>query len=346
MKGRGRSLIFTPHDESRTSIRCTPWDVLATSPDAQWPVNACSRIGVTAEVSRAENRGQARDFHGTSTFWVAVAALLVVAVPQAWVVLSPSLATRVAATLCAVSVFSAIFARVIEAQQRRLVTLAVTDPLTGLANRALLRGTLEQAIQQKHRRGAPMTLVTLDLDHFNAINDTLGQDAGEAVLRGVGDLLNRRIRRADRVFRLGGEEFLALLCGTNAEVGQRVAEELRDAIGSLSLIPDRTVTVTVGIAALRPGEDGAEWMKRGDENLYRAKSAGRDRVAACRHVLTNRRSAARRRSRLSTGRAIARPATARRRVRWRRCPTPQHPGTRRRERAPRSYRQPGGAPSS
>jgi diguanylate cyclase (GGDEF)-like protein len=212
--------------------------------------------------------------------WIANAALLAVAIPQAWVVLEPPLATRVAATLFAVSVFSAIFVRVIDAQQRRLVALAVTDPLTGLPNRALLRGTLEQAIQQNHRTGAPMTLVTLDLDHFKSINDTLGHAAGDSVLRGVGDLLNRRIRRADKVFRLGGEEFLALLYGTDAEVGQQVAEELRDAIGSLSLIPGRSVTVSVGVAALRPGEDWAEWMKRGDENLYRAKSAGRDRVAA------------------------------------------------------------------
>jgi diguanylate cyclase (GGDEF)-like protein len=212
--------------------------------------------------------------------WIANAALLVVAVPQAWVVLSPSLATRVAATLFAVSVFSAIFVRVIDAQQRRLEAQAVTDPLTGLANRTLLRGTLEQAIQQNHRTGAPMTLVSLDLDHFKSINDTLGHDAGDAVLRGVGDLLNRRIRRADKVFRLGGEEFLALLYGADAEVGQRVAEELRDAIGSLPLLPDRSVTVSVGVAALRPGEEWREWMKRGDDNLYRAKSAGRDQVAA------------------------------------------------------------------
>jgi diguanylate cyclase (GGDEF)-like protein len=212
--------------------------------------------------------------------WIANVALLAVAIPQAWVVLEPPLAARVAATLFAVSAFPAIFVRVIDGQQRRLEEQAVTDPLTGLANRTLLRGTLEQAIQQNHRTGAPMTLVSLDLDHFKSINDTLGHDAGDAVLRGIGDLLNRRIRRADKVFRLGGEEFLAILYGTDAEVGRRVAEELRDAIGSLPLLPDRSVTVSVGVAALRPGEDWVEWMKRGDENLYRAKSAGRDRVAA------------------------------------------------------------------
>lgn len=212
--------------------------------------------------------------------WIANATFLVVTLPQAWVVLAPPLATRVAATLIAVSIFSAIFVRVITRQQRRLETLAVTDPLTGLSNRTLLRSTLEQAIQQNHRGGVPMTLVSLDLDHFKAINDSLGHEAGDTVLRGVGDLLHRRIRRADRVFRVGGEEFLALLYGTNAEDGLRVAEELRDAIGSLPLLPGRPVTASIGVAALRPGEDWTEWMKRTDENLYRAKSAGRDQVAA------------------------------------------------------------------
>jgi diguanylate cyclase len=212
--------------------------------------------------------------------WLANAALLAVALPEAWIVLELPLATRVAATLVAVSAFSAIFVRVIAGQQRRLEAQALTDPLTGLANRTLLRATLEQAIQQNHRTGAPMTLVALDLDHFKSINDTLGHDAGDAVLRGVGDLLHRRIRRADKVFRLGGEEFLALLYGTDAENGERVAEELREAIGSLPLVPGRSVTVSIGVAALRRGEDWAAWMKRSDDNLYRAKSAGRDRVAA------------------------------------------------------------------
>lgn len=212
--------------------------------------------------------------------WIANAALLFVTLPQAWIVLELPLATRVAATLVAVSAFSAIFVRVIAGQQRRLEAQALTDPLTGLANRTLLRASLEQAIQQNHRTGAPMTLVALDLDHFKSINDTLGHDAGDTVLRGVGELLHRRIRRADKVFRLGGEEFLALLYGTDAEKGRRVAEELRGAIGSLPLLPDRSVTVSIGVAALRPGEEWTEWMRRGDENLYRAKAAGRDRVAA------------------------------------------------------------------
>jgi len=212
--------------------------------------------------------------------WVANVALLVVAVPQAWVVLETPLAARVAATLLAVSVFSAIFVRVIIDQQLKLQALASTDPLTGLSNRTLLRATLEQAIQQNGRTSTPMTLLALDLDRFKAINDTLGHDAGDTVLRRVGELLQRRMRRVDKVFRLGGEEFLALLYGTDAENGQQVAEELRGAVASLDLLPNKPVTVSIGVATLQPGEDWTSWMKRSDDNLYRAKADGRDRVVA------------------------------------------------------------------
>ncbi|MCG6873637.1 MAG: GGDEF domain-containing protein [Betaproteobacteria bacterium] len=212
--------------------------------------------------------------------WIANAVLLAVALPQAWGALEAPLAARVAATLLAVSAFSAIFVRVIIDQQRRLEAQAITDPLTGLSNRTTLRAALEQAIQQSSRTRTPMTLVALDLDRFKSINDSLGHDAGDSVLRAVGDLLHRRIRRADKVFRLGGEEFLALLYGTNEENGRRVAEELRGAVASLALLPDRPVTVSIGVATLRPDESWIEWMKRSDENLYRAKASGRDRVAA------------------------------------------------------------------
>jgi len=212
--------------------------------------------------------------------WVANAALLAVCLPQTWLVLEAPLAARVTVTLIGVSVFSVIFVRVITDQQRRLEDQAVTDPLTGLANRVLLRDSLEHAIQQSNRTGVPMTLISLDLDHFKSINDTLGHDAGDRVLRSVGEVLRRRIRRADRAFRLGGEEFLALLYGADQESGQQVAEDLRGAIASLAPIPERAVTASVGIATLRPDEGWREWMKRSDENLYRAKSGGRDRVVA------------------------------------------------------------------
>jgi len=212
--------------------------------------------------------------------WLANLVLLGTALPRAWSVLEFPLVTRFTATILGVSMVTAIFIRVINNQQKKLVGQALTDPLTGLSNRVMLRDTLEHAIEQNQRNGSPMTLLTLDLDRFKSINDTLGHEAGDQVLRGLGELLRKRIRRADHVFRIGGEEFIALLYDADMENGLQVAEELRNVIETAPLLDDRTVTASIGVASLKNGENWMEWLKRGDENLYRAKSEGRNRVAA------------------------------------------------------------------
>ncbi len=212
--------------------------------------------------------------------WLANAVLLAIVLPRTWMMIEPAIAARVVATLLVVSAFSAMFIRIITNQQRRLHELVVTDTLTGLLNRTLLNDTLDDAIQHSTRSGVPMTLAALDLDHFKKINDTLGHDAGDAVLRGVGELLRHRVRRIDRLFRTGGEEILALLYGADAGSGRQVAEDMRAAIAAHAFLPDHPVTVSIGVATLLPGEDRQTWIKRSDENLYRAKSAGRNRVVA------------------------------------------------------------------
>lgn len=210
--------------------------------------------------------------------WIANVALLVIALPTAWNIIEAPLAIRMTATLLAVSVFSAIFTRVINEQQDQLQQMVATDPLTGLFNRTLLQISLEQVIQQNNRTGEPMTLVTLDLDHFKKINDTLGHDAGDKALQSIAELLKNRLRRIDKIFRLGGEEFLAILHGTDAENGQQIAEELRKAVESLTLFHKQHLTVSIGVATLQAGEEWSTWMKRSDENLYRAKQEGRNCV--------------------------------------------------------------------
>jgi diguanylate cyclase len=212
--------------------------------------------------------------------WLVNGVLLAVMLPQAWMVLEFPIAVRVAATLLAVSVFSIIFIRVISQQQDNLQALVVTDPLTGVFNRTLLRSTLKRAIQQHARITTPMTLLSLDLDHFKEINDSLGHDTGDRVLRGVGDLLQLRSRQVDTVFRLGGEEFLVLLFGADTKDGLMVAEALRKAVESLDLIPGRQVTTSIGVATLQADENWLAWVKRCDDNLYRAKQAGRNCVMA------------------------------------------------------------------
>lgn len=211
--------------------------------------------------------------------WLANGLLLILMLPMAWKVLDSELAARVAVTLLLVSTFSIIFMRVITSQQEKLQMLAVTDPLTGVLNRTLLRSTLEQAILQSRRTDTPMTLIALDLDHFKKINDDFGHDGGDAVLRGVGELMRHRLRRVDHVFRLGGEEFLALLYGTDERDGREVAKELCMAVSAFPFLEEHQVTVSIGVATLQPDETWRAWMKRSDEHLYSAKSNGRNQVS-------------------------------------------------------------------
>jgi diguanylate cyclase (GGDEF)-like protein len=212
--------------------------------------------------------------------WIANIFMLAIILPQAWLSLEPSIALRFIVTLIVISAFSAIFIRVITAQQHKLKTQVITDPLTGLFNRMLLQETLDYAIQQHHRSDIPMTILSLDLDHFKVVNDTHGHNAGDAVLRDIGKLLQKRIRKSDKVFRLGGEEFLVLLYDANIEHGRQLGEELRSTIELLQTLPGHPVTTSIGIAALEDDENWEEWMKRCDKNLYRAKLDGRNRITS------------------------------------------------------------------
>lgn len=213
--------------------------------------------------------------------WISNIVLLGIIYPQAWGFLEQSFMLRFVATTLMVSAFSAMFMRVIIDQQQLLETQAVTDPLTGLFNRTMLSDTFEQVIQQNHRTGIPMTLAVLDLDHFKMINDKFGHGVGDKVLTGVGEFLHKRIYRStDKVFRIGGEEFLVLLYDTDIEHGRQVAEELCREFALLPLLPNREVTISIGVATLQPAEDWEAWLKRCDENLYKAKLDGRNRVVA------------------------------------------------------------------
>jgi diguanylate cyclase (GGDEF)-like protein len=158
--------------------------------------------------------------------------------------------------------------------------MAVTDPLTGVLNRALLHDTLENAIYQCRRTDLPMTLLVLDIDHFKEVNDMHGHDAGDNVLQGIGAYLIQSMRATDRVFRMGGEEFLMLLYGTDLEGGLHLAEKIRGEIMALDLLEDHVITVSVGVATLQSDDSRDSWIRRGDENLYRAKSSGRNKVMA------------------------------------------------------------------
>ena len=163
-------------------------------------------------------------------------------------------------------------------QSRRLKDLAVTDPLTGAYNRRYFEEQTNQAFEVWGRYRRPSTLVLLDIDHFKEINDRFGHAAGDKALKLLVNLISSRIRGVDTLCRHGGEEFAVLLSETSARHGVRLADELRQRVQESDLLPEGQLTVSAGVCDISAANDSEEWMRLADEALYRAKSAGRNRV--------------------------------------------------------------------
>jgi diguanylate cyclase (GGDEF)-like protein len=121
-------------------------------------------------------------------------------------------------------------------------------------------------------------LLVIDVDDFKSINDQLGHAKGDSVLKGIVALVEKRARKLDLLFRIGGEEFMLLLPDTQEAAAAGVAEQLRASIAESQLLDGRRVTVSVGVGELRPGETVDSWMKHADDALYAAKKTGRNRV--------------------------------------------------------------------
>ncbi len=166
------------------------------------------------------------------------------------------------------------------------VEMAILDPLTSLHNRRYMGSHLNTLFEEAAQRGKPLALLELDIDHFKAINDSFGHDAGDAVLREFGKRLKRNIRGIDLACRLGGEEFVVVMPDTDREQACLVGERLRQCIAKTPFFGgDATgnidVTASVGVAALEFPDDTPEIiLKRADQALYCAKRDGRNRVVA------------------------------------------------------------------
>jgi len=166
--------------------------------------------------------------------------------------------------------------KVFEAELRNL---AVTDTLTGVWNRR--HGTeLLTADLSTRRPGQALSLLMLDIDHFKAINDTFGHQAGDHVLIEIASRLRRSLRGNDMVARWGGEEFVVLLRDCALPDALRLAEDIRAAIGEVPFGALGSLTVSVGAAQLGSDEDLTSWLGRADQALYRAKRSGRNEVVA------------------------------------------------------------------
>lgn len=156
---------------------------------------------------------------------------------------------------------------------------ALSDPLTGLANRRAFARDIEQAVDRAGRTGEPLSMLTFDVDHFKRINDTWGHAAGDVALQAVADALRAVARRSDIVARLGGDEFVMLITGDRVG-GLRVAAALRAAVARATHIPGGPPTLSIGLATMPDDAESADKLSAAsDAALYNAKAGGRDRVA-------------------------------------------------------------------
>ncbi len=161
-------------------------------------------------------------------------------------------------------------------------TEALTDGLTGIANRKYFDLTLKQLAQAADDE--PLSLLLLDIDHFKRFNDQYGHQLGDQVLRLVAQTLAQSLKGRDVPARYGGEEFGILLPQTALADAVTVADQIRQTISKKRIVrrnsgePLSRITVSVGVAEYRPAEDTSDMVKRADQALYRAKNSGRNRV--------------------------------------------------------------------
>ena len=161
---------------------------------------------------------------------------------------------------------------------------AMTDVLTGIANRKALNERLLESMDEAQETGAPMCALMLDIDFFKKFNDTYGHQLGDQVLRLVARTLTECIKGRDLAARYGGEEFVILLPLTSLDNAFKLADHIRETVAAKRIINRTTgeslgqITLSIGASIYRPGEDSEAIIKRADEALYAAKRNGRNLV--------------------------------------------------------------------
>lgn len=183
---------------------------------------------------------------------------------------------------CGGAVFKFIEGGNVEAlYHEEIYRLTITDGLTQVANKRHFVDFLEREIARAARHGRPLSLVLFDVDHFKALNDRWGHLAGDRVLQAIAGLIARQVRRDELLARYGGEEFAVVLPETGPEeattVCERIRAEVEDATFEHEGEPLRA-TISLGAAALEPGDTVPSLIARADARLYRAKQEGRNRA--------------------------------------------------------------------
>ena len=177
------------------------------------------------------------------------------------------------------TVFGESLRRGIEYEE--LFEQASTDALTGLSNRRVFKDRITSMMNFHKRYGSPLTMLSLDLDYFKQINDNLGHQVGDEVLKSVAAVLTTEVRTTDLLVRMGGDEFLLVLDNTDREQAQILAERLLRKIDGLEVWANDHVKLgaSIGLSQLHQDETLSHWLDRTDDLLYHAKVQGRAKVA-------------------------------------------------------------------
>ena len=165
-----------------------------------------------------------------------------------------------------------------ESELRRLAT---TDTLTGVDNRRTFMEKAAHELRRAQRYGNPFGMITADIDFFKSINDTYGHQTGDLVLQKMAQVVRSTLRESDLFGRIGGEEFAIVLIETDQNTALQIAERIRSCVEQLSINSEKEtihITISLGLAFFKEGDDFSTLSKRSDEALYAAKNSGRNRV--------------------------------------------------------------------
>ena len=191
---------------------------------------------------------------------------------------SPDQRFALIATSLLTCLLTHIFAQRTEQQRRQLENIASRDALTDIANRLNFNDELIRAHQSFEREQEGCGLLIIDIDHFKRFNDTWGHEAGDEVLIRLARFIEGSVRKTDRFFRYGGEEFVLLArpctSASLATIAQKLCAQVADNISFNS----QPIQISIGSALLRPDETPEQWFARADAALYRAKNGGRNQA--------------------------------------------------------------------
>jgi len=176
----------------------------------------------------------------------------------------------------------------------KLESQSIRDGLTNLFNRHFMEIALERELHRATRRQVSLAVMMLDIDHFKMFNDTYGHEAGDVVLRAVGQCFQQSVRSEDIVCRYGGEEFVIILPEISEELALERANTIRRNVNGLRMKfkgePLRPITISAGLAMFPdPARDTADLLRKADHALYDAKHAGRDRIHVSREVMQSQK---------------------------------------------------------